>query len=149
VKLEAHQVNAITKAKENKATADKYGERLIDFEGGQHIVPNELAAQNEVYTAMQRNPRIGLLYERYLAHWEGISPDLFTVYSATGSISQHGALGIREYAGQPISEAPKRREVRRAVAARYHLLARRCFGLGLQRFRICYFLCSLLRFGAT
>ncbi|HEX8415814.1 MAG TPA: hypothetical protein VF637_18315, partial [Sphingomicrobium sp.] len=115
VKLEAQRVNAIAKAKENKATADKYGKRLIAYEGGQHIVPNNLTVQNEVYTAMQRDPRMGVLYDRYLADWKAINPDLFTVYSATGSISQYGAWGIREYAGQPVGETPKRRAVLDAI----------------------------------
>ncbi|HEX8412874.1 MAG TPA: hypothetical protein VF637_03190, partial [Sphingomicrobium sp.] len=115
VKLEAQRVNAIAKAKENKATADKYGKRLIAYEGGQHIVPNNMATQNEVYTAMQRDPRMGVLYDRYLADWKAINPDLFTVYSATGGISQYGAWGIREYAGQPVGETPKRRAVLDAI----------------------------------
>jgi hypothetical protein len=111
VKLEANRVNSIAKVRENKAAADKYGKRLIAYEGGQHIIPNNMAAQNEVYTAMQRDKRMGEIYDRYLADWKAISPELFTVYSATGGISQYGAWGIREYAGQPIGETPKRRAV--------------------------------------
>jgi hypothetical protein len=59
---------------------------------------------------------MGLLYDRYFADWKAITPDLFTVYSATGAISQYGAWRIREYAGQPISETPKRRAVHDAIA---------------------------------
>jgi hypothetical protein len=117
-KLETNRVNSIGRVRENKAVADKYGKRLIAYEGGQHIIPNNPAAQNEVYAAMQRDPRMGLLYDRYFADWKAITPDLFTVYSATGAISQYGAWGIREYAGQPISETPKRRAVLDAISAR-------------------------------
>ena len=118
VKLEAQRVTAIARAKENKATADKYGKRLIAYEGGQHIIPTNPAAQGEVYTAMQRDKRMGEIYDRYFAEWKTISPDLFTVYSATGGIGQYGAWGIREYAGQPIAETPKRRAVLDAIANR-------------------------------
>ena len=118
VKLEAARVNAIAKAKENKVAADKYGLRYITYEGGQHMIPNNPAAQNAVYIAMQRDPRMGEIYDRYLADWRKVSDDLFTVYSATGGIGQYGAWGIREYAGQPISETPKRRAVLDAITAR-------------------------------
>jgi hypothetical protein len=117
-KLEAMRIASLAKVKENKAVADKYGKRVIAYEGGQHIIPKNPAVQNEVYTAMQRDPRMGLLYDRYFADWKAINPDLFTVYSATGSISQYGAWGIREYAGQPISETPKRKAVLDAIGGR-------------------------------
>ena len=67
------------------------------------MIPGNPAAQNEVVTAMQHDKRMGEPYDRYLADWRKVSDDLCTVYSATGGISNAGAWGIREYAGQRIS----------------------------------------------
>jgi hypothetical protein len=51
------------------------------------------------------------IYRRYLDGWRAAGGDTFVLYSATGSISRHGAWGLREYAGQPLSETPKLRGV--------------------------------------
>jgi hypothetical protein len=51
------------------------------------------------------------IYKRYTADWKSQLGDTVAFYSATGQISKYGSWGIREYAGQPISETPKRRAV--------------------------------------
>ena len=107
VALEAQRANVIVKAKENKAAADQYGLRYIAYEGGQHIVPP--AANAETAAQMQRSPLMYDIYKRFLADWKTTFNDTMTLYSATGSISQYGAWGIREYAGQPLADTPKRR----------------------------------------
>ena len=58
---------------------------------------------------MQRSPLMYDMYKRYLTTWQTEIGDTMTLYSATGVISQYGAWGIREYAGQLLSETPKRR----------------------------------------
>ena len=107
VALEAARANAIVKAKENKATADKYGKRYIAYEGGQHIIPP--AANADTAAQMQRSPMMYDIYQRFLTDWKTQINDTMTLYDATGTISQYGAWGLREYAGQPLADTPKRR----------------------------------------
>jgi hypothetical protein len=114
VSLEAARVNALAKAKENKVTAEKYGKRYIAYEGGQHIIPP--AANADTAAAMQRSPMMYDIYKRFLTDWKAQMNDTMVLYSATGTISQYGAWGIREYAGQPIGETPKRKAVLEALS---------------------------------
>ena len=107
VALEAQRVDTLSKAKANKAVADKYGRRYITYEGGQHIIATSENAA--VAAQMQRSPLMYDIYKRYLSDWTSQLGDTMTLYSATGVISQYGAWGIREYAGQPLAETPKRR----------------------------------------
>jgi hypothetical protein len=98
-----------------KALADRYAKLLIAYEGGQHQIDPANVARRE---RMQRDTRMEGIYRRYLAGWRAAGGDTFTLYSATGPISQYGAWGLREYAGQPLSETPKLRGVLDASAAK-------------------------------
>lgn len=89
----------------HKKLADRYGKRLIAYEGGQHIVTADIALAQ----ALQRDPRMGRLYTRYLTEWQRRVGDRMMLLSATGPIGKHGSWGMREYAGQPDAEAPKLR----------------------------------------
>ena len=111
--LEKSRVDVLQKAGANQATAKKYSLRYIAYEGGQHVLaPNDLPTMQKV----QRDPRMETLYRDYLRDWRALTGDVMTLYSATGQISQYGAWGIREYAGQPLSETPKRRAVLDALS---------------------------------
>ncbi|WP_375420739.1 hypothetical protein [uncultured Sphingomonas sp.] len=116
-RLEEQRANSIAKALENKAVADKYGKRYITYEAGQHIVV-PAGPLMPVMEAMQRSPQMGEAYDRFIADWRAKFGDTLTLYSATGTISQYGAWGMREYAGQPLSQTPKRRAVLEAISAR-------------------------------
>ena len=109
-RLEEQRVGTIAKALENKAAADKYGKRYITYEAGQHIIV-PAGGPSAVNEAMQRSPMMGQVYDRYIADWKAKIGDTLTFYAATGSISQYGSWGMREYAAQPLSETPKRRAV--------------------------------------
>jgi hypothetical protein len=58
---------------------------------------------------VNRAPEMGDLYRAYIAAWRAKVGDVMTLYSATSPAGAGGAWGIREYAGQPQSETPKRR----------------------------------------
>jgi hypothetical protein len=107
VSLEAQRVDTLAKAKASKAVADRYGKRFVTYEGGQHIIAP--AAFSARAAAMQRSPLMYDMYKRFLSDWTSQIGDTMTLYSATGVISQYGSWGIREYAGQPLAETPKRR----------------------------------------
>jgi hypothetical protein len=91
-----------------RALADKYGKRLVAYEGGQHMLDRSDPARR---VRMQRDPRMTGIYSRYLAGWRAAGGGTFMLYSATGPISEYGAWGLREYAGQPLTETPKLRGV--------------------------------------
>ncbi|GGB21616.1 hypothetical protein GCM10011380_09010 [Sphingomonas metalli] len=93
-----------TSQAQNRAIAKQYGLRLISYEGGQHVVSDNV----DVVAGLNRDPRMAALYGQYIP--EAIASndaDLLVLFSATGSISKWGAWGIREYAGQPRADAPK------------------------------------------
>ena len=108
--LEAARVVAISAAVANKATAQQYSKRYIAYEAGQHIIATQ-PANADTAAQMERSPLMYDIYKRYIADWKSQMGDTIAFYSATGYISQYGAWGIREYAGQPLSETPKRRAV--------------------------------------
>ncbi|KQU53217.1 hypothetical protein ASG67_10430 [Sphingomonas sp. Leaf339] len=91
-----------------KTLTDKWGKRLIAYEGGQHQIDPDNQARLE---AMNRDPAMEGIYRQYLTDWQALTGDLFVLYSATGPFSKYGAWGLREYAGQPLSETPKLRGV--------------------------------------
>ncbi|MGF7153878.1 hypothetical protein [Novosphingobium gossypii] len=96
------------KAAENRAVAATYGKRYIAYEGGQHLVTPDLALAR----AVQRDPRMGAIYDRYLTQWRSRFGDTMVLYASTAPISQWGAWGLSEHGGQPLAQAPKLRAVR-------------------------------------
>jgi len=61
--------------------------------------------------AIERDERMYALYKRYLDNWRVNIGDMLTFYNSTGPINKFGAWGLVEYAGQPLSQAPKMRAV--------------------------------------
>jgi len=100
----------LANAAENKTLATAKGLRFITYEAGQHVT---IAGSADVpmLSQIQRDPRMGDLYTRYLMKWKDGFGDLMVLFSAWGPISQFGAWGMQEYLGQPLSEAPKARAV--------------------------------------
>jgi len=91
------------------ALAKRTGKRLITYEAGQHLVDRERV---DLIKAVNRDPRMAAIYADYLREWKAVSGgDLITLYAATGPITNFGAWGLREYAGQPMAETPKLRGV--------------------------------------
>ncbi len=87
----------------HKAAAEKYGKRFITYEGGQHLVTQDLDLARKI----QRDPRMGQMMTRYLQTWDQRYGDLIMLYADVGAISKWGAWGIQEFTGQPASQAPK------------------------------------------
>ena len=91
-----------------KAVATHYGKRYIAYEGGQHLIIKDAAFARQI----QRDPRMYDAYKKYLEFWRTRIGDTLMLYNSSGAISRYGAWGLVEYAGQPLSEAPKMRAVR-------------------------------------
>ena len=75
---------------------------MVAYEGGQHLVGVGNVVWNadiaELFANANRDPRMADLYEEYLAHWNAAGGQMFAVFSSTGTYSQWGNWGVREYA---------------------------------------------------
>lgn len=98
------------------AVARKYGLPLIAYEGGQHLWNTSGQAAPELdalFTAANRDPRMGALYSRYLNDWTEAGGGLFMHLLDCGSFEGAGNWGALEYLTQSRSEAPKFDALRR------------------------------------
>lgn len=86
------------------------GKRLITYEAGQHVTDFTTGGGARVQM-VNRAPAMATLYKDYITAWKVKVGDVMTLYSATGPAGGGGAWGIREFAGQPVSETPKRAAV--------------------------------------
>ena len=107
VELPARIDETLSWAVKQKAVAAKFGKRYISYEGGQHVWLNENA---ELVARIERDPRMSKLYEGYVRGWNQKVGDRLTLFALTGDISTAG-FGLVEYAGQPLSQAPKMRGI--------------------------------------
>lgn len=96
----------------NRAVAARFGKRYLAYEGGQHLVTRDLPFARTV----QRDPRMGEVYQRYLDEWNARVRSELVLYASTAPIGDYGAWGLREYAGQPSTQTPKLNTVRKALA---------------------------------
>ncbi|MGF7149074.1 hypothetical protein FHS96_002716 [Sphingomonas zeicaulis] len=114
----AHMPKAIDEtmgfAEQNRALAARFGKRFIAYEGGQHLVTNDMALAQ----AIQRDPRMADVYQRYLEQWDKRIHSTLMLYASTAPIADYGSWGLREYAGQPVEEAPKLRAVQQFLLRR-------------------------------
>ena len=96
---------------EQKRVADKYGLRLIAYEGGQHMVGVAGAENNEAITrlfhAANRHPRMGRVYQKYFDAWTSAGGDLFSYFASTGGWSKWGSWGILEWFDDDPAQSPK------------------------------------------
>lgn len=80
--------------------AQDYGLRLVAYEGGQHLVGHGGAENNDKLTALfvaaNRDPRMGELYRRHLAHWSAIGGDLYALYASMSEPGKWGNWGLLE-----------------------------------------------------
>jgi hypothetical protein len=66
---------------------------------------------------MNRDPRMGDVYRRFLRRWRDEFGDLLVLYASVSRMGTGGVhFGLSEYSGQPLSEAPKRKAVLETIA---------------------------------
>ncbi|MDP1026410.1 hypothetical protein Q5H91_04230 [Sphingomonas sp. KR1UV-12] len=100
--------------RENLAKAKAMGLRLISYEAGQHILNG--GAEDPRIASLNRDQRMGGLYSEYIPGLVAANDnDVAVLFNASGAISKWGAWGLREYPGQPRSEAPKMDAALKAV----------------------------------
>lgn len=104
--------NSLERMRTSKAVADKYGVKLIAYEGGQHMVAfvKDQALLKQLTATMHacnRHPRMGDMYRRYYDEWAKIGGDVFAVFSSIGKYSNHGSWGLAEYYDSRPADYPK------------------------------------------
>jgi hypothetical protein len=104
----------------NRAVAERYGLPLVAYEGGQHYVGHGRAAHDarleRLFASVNRDERMEDLYLRYLRSWRELGGGTFMHFVDCAAGGPHGYWGALEHLGQPESEAPKRRALRRFAA---------------------------------
>ena len=95
----------------NKKVADKYGLKLVTYEGGQHMVGVGGGENNDKLTALlhaaNAHPRLGAIYEKYYSGWEQAGGDLFCYFSSVGRWSKWGSWGMLQYYDDDPAASPK------------------------------------------
>ena len=105
----------------NASIARKYSVKLVAYEGGQSLVSSNVLPQNEaavtqLFTRVNRDPRMGDLYRRYFEIWYQAGGDLFLPFVAVGSWSKYGSWGALEYVHQDPATSPKYQALLEAAA---------------------------------
>jgi len=93
---------------------DEYGLDLIAYEGGQHLTSAAFGSENEkqitqLFTSLNRHPRMAALYEQYLHQWQEAGGGLFCHFVDVSPYTRFGSWGALEYQNQPLETAHKYR----------------------------------------
>lgn len=107
--LNASMDRAFGEASRFKQMADERGLRYIAYEGGQHMIYK--GPDRTLTLRMNRDPRMGDVYRRYMSRWGTDFGDLLVLYASVNRMNPDIHFGLSEYSGQPLAETPKRRAV--------------------------------------
>ncbi|MGE0790273.1 MAG: hypothetical protein AB7S26_31650 [Sandaracinaceae bacterium] len=96
---------------EHAALARRHDVQLVAYEAGQHFIAVRGLEHDEdvqaLLFAVNRDPRMGALYQRYLEGWREQGGGLLVHFVNVGGWGAWGTWGALEYPGQDIAEAPK------------------------------------------
>ena len=76
--------------------ATYYGLKHLAYEGGQHLQDHEGNGSTEAKIAVNRDPRMGPLVEKYLDGWQALNGDLFEYFTLSSGYSKWGSWGLLE-----------------------------------------------------
>lgn len=95
----------------NKAVADQSQLKMVAYEAGQHLVGHGGAEENDKLTQLfmtaNADPQMGVLYTKYLQHWQQVGGDLICMYNSAGSWSKWGSWGLLRHYKETAAESPK------------------------------------------
>jgi hypothetical protein len=95
----------------NKKVADKYGLKLVAYEGGQHMVGVGGVENNATITrllqAANAAPRMTEIYRKYYEAWAREGGDLFCYYASVSQWGKWGSWGILQHYDSPEASSPK------------------------------------------
>ncbi len=103
--------NVLGFVRKQKAIADKYGVKLMAYEGGQGLVDfktkHDMEMPNPLLYQANRHPNMGRYYTQFLEGWKRENGTLFMHFSAPRSYRRYGSWGSKEYITQPLAQAYK------------------------------------------
>jgi hypothetical protein len=101
----------LAKVQEHAQLAEQFGVDLLAYEGGQGLVdwatrkPEQYP--NPLFFAANRDPRMGELYQTFLAGWQQAGGKLMMLFSAPRTCQWYGCWGLKEHIRQSREQAPK------------------------------------------
>ena len=113
IDIELQHINgcANQQMQSNSMVAQKYGIKMVGYEGGQSLVGYGGAENNSTLTALfksaNRSTRMTSLYAQYLQNWVAAAGDVFVHFTDVTSFSKYGSFGSLEYQDQDPNTAPK------------------------------------------
>ena len=91
--------------------ADKYGIKMMAYEGGQHMVGvgggENNVAMNELFVKANRSQRMGEICKKYYDAWAAAGGDLHACFSSIGQWGKYGSWGLAQYYDIKPSDIPK------------------------------------------
>lgn len=94
-----------------KKLADQYGLKLVCYEAGQHMVGvgggENNQAMEKLFHQANAHPRMGQIYDKYLAAWQENGGDLMCYFSSIGQWSKWGSWGALQYYDEDAKQSPK------------------------------------------
>jgi hypothetical protein len=107
---------------DSKRLADKFGLKLVAYEGGQHMLGIWEVQNNEAITRLllktNAHPRLAEIYRRYFDAWEKSGGDLFCYFTSVGVWSKFGSWGLLQYYDDDPAASPKLQAVMRWASSR-------------------------------
>lgn len=102
---------AVDWIRKQKAVADRFGLKLVAYEGGQHMVGVGGGENNQTVTALlhaaNAHPRMAEIYRHYYEAWVAAGGDLFCYFASTSDWSKWGSWGILRYYDDDPATSPK------------------------------------------
>jgi len=97
--------------KAQKSIADRYGLKLVAYEGGQHLVGIQNAENNQTLTrlfhAANAHPRMGAIYDRYFEAWTQAGAGLHCHFDSMSQWSKWGSWGLLRHGLEDPKQSPK------------------------------------------
>lgn len=93
------------------------GIKLITYEGGQHLSAHwdlQLAAK---FVQVNRHPRMGEMYKKYLAAWKSRCDGVFVLYHSAAKFTHWGAWGLMDHGDATGETMPKYKAVLEFIEA--------------------------------
>ncbi|WP_226780963.1 SGNH/GDSL hydrolase family protein [Oceaniglobus trochenteri] len=87
----------------HKAVADRYGLRLVMYEGGTHLTGigpmADDAALSDFFIRFNYSPEMGALYRDLIAGWYALGGEMFNVFNDVYAPTKWGSWGARRHLG--------------------------------------------------
>lgn len=117
----AEEVDGINRdfIRDQAAMAQRFGVRMVAYEGGQHLVGYSGTPHDEklhgLFAEANRDARMGDLYRKHLAHWVEAGGGTYVFFNSMGPCSKWGCWGLLEHEAERTS--PKWQAVREMIGA--------------------------------